>query len=110
MDSEAIVRELLVEGLDDWVPVDRLVGLAREESERSGTDFRSLAVRLLGDLVKDGLMDVGELGDTGFEPWTGDTDTVLARIVAALDQVDWRPAGGVCWLANTPEGDRTATR
>jgi hypothetical protein len=109
MDSKAIIRELLVEGLDDWVPVDRLIWLAREESEQSGGDFRSLAIELLTELMRDGLMDIGELGDTGFEPWSGDADAVLARLVTALDQVDWMPAGGVCWLANTPQGDRMAS-
>ncbi|MFF0067218.1 hypothetical protein ACFYRC_38135 [Streptomyces sp. NPDC005279] len=109
MDNEVIIRELLVEGLDDWVPVDRLIGLAREAAEPSSGDFRALAGEVLADVVRGGLMAVGEIGDTGFEPWAGDDDAVLHRVVVALDRVAWIPAGGVCWLANTPEGDRLAS-
>ncbi|MFG2577247.1 hypothetical protein [Streptomyces sp. NPDC048481] len=109
MDSKAIIRDLLVEGLDDWVPVDRLIWLAREESEQSGGDFRFLAIELLTELMRDGLMEIGELGDTGLEPWSGGAEAVLARLVTALDQVGWMPAGGVCWLASTSQGDRMAS-
>lgn len=108
MNRDVIVCELLVEGLDDWVPVDRLIGLAREAAERSRSDFRAVAIEVLTHLVRDGFMIVGELGGGGFEAWPGSADEVLERAVAALDGVHWAPAGGGFWLMNTPKGDRTA--
>ncbi|MBD9701185.1 hypothetical protein IHE56_03565 [Streptomyces sp. ID01-12c] len=106
MNEQRIPHELLEEGLDDWLPVDRLVGLAGEPSEQSGEAHRDLTERLLAQLVGGGLMRVGDLGETGFEAWPGDADAVVRRVMEALDAVAWAPAGGVCWLANTPVGDR----
>lgn len=104
--EERICREILGEGLDDWVPVDRLVGLSRELSERHGGSHRDVSEKVLAHLLRSGLVNVGDLGESGFEAWSGDAEGVVRRAMQALDEVGWEPAGGVCWLANTPAGDR----
>lgn len=109
MNEEEICREILEEGLDDWVPVDRMVGLARELSERCGVSHRDVTEKVLARLLHRGLVTVGDLGESGFEAWAGDADGVVRRVVQALDEVAWEPAGGVCWLANTSAGDREAS-
>ncbi|MFE9647270.1 hypothetical protein ACFYO0_24775 [Streptomyces sp. NPDC006365] len=108
MHEEEICREILEEGLDDWVPLDRLVGLARELSERRGVNHRDVSEKVLAHLLHSGLVTVGDLGESGFEAWTDDADGAVRRIMRALDDAGWEPAGG-CWLANTPVGDREAS-
>ncbi|MGW5608875.1 hypothetical protein ACWEWI_22750 [Streptomyces sp. NPDC003753] len=110
MNTEYIIGELLEEGLDDWVPVDRLVGLAQETVEHSGRDFREVATETLTQLVSGGLMQVGDLGDSGFEAWSGTPDDIVRRVVSTLEGFDWRPQGGACWLANTAHGNSRAPR
>lgn len=105
-----IIRELLEEGRDDWVPVDRLVGLAQETAERSGRDFRDVAGEALTHLVSGGLMEVGDIGDSGFEAWSGAPDAVVKRVVSTLEEFGWLPQGGACWLANTPAAGRAAAQ
>ncbi|MFK0017385.1 hypothetical protein [Streptomyces sp. NPDC091027] len=104
--DDSICQELLEEGLDDWVPVDLLVALASETSQESGESMRGITARVLSRLLHCGLMQVGELGETGFEAWPEENDSAVRRVVEALDAVMWHPALGVCWLANTPEADR----
>ncbi|MGV4983306.1 hypothetical protein ACVB8X_01945 [Streptomyces sp. NRAIS4] len=108
MSTEYIIRELLEEGLDDWVPVDRLVGLAQETVEQSDRDFRDVATEALTQLVSGGLMEVGDLGESGFEAWNGTPDAIVKRVVSTLEEFDWLPQGGACWLANTPHGNSQA--
>ncbi|MFF8861234.1 MULTISPECIES: hypothetical protein [unclassified Streptomyces] len=110
MGTEYVIGELLEEGLDDWVPVDRLIGLAQETVERSGRDFRDVARETLTQLLGRGLMEVGDLGESGFEAWTGTPDALVRRVVSTLEEFDWLPQGGACWLANTAYGDTRAPR
>lgn len=106
MNEEEIYREILEEGLDDWVPVDRLVGLSRELSERRGVSHRGVTENILAYLLHSGLIDVGDMGESGFEKWGDDAAGAVRRVMRSLEEVGWEPAGGVCWLANTPLGDR----
>ena len=103
-----ITREVLVEGIDDWIPVDTLIALARESQDPQHGDFKSLTVSILESLLKQGFIDVGEIGETGFEAWPGEVDEVIAKAVRVLETVEWTPLGGAFWLANTPLGDATA--
>ncbi|MGC4987498.1 hypothetical protein ACLQ18_44230 [Streptomyces sp. DT193] len=109
MNDHDIFRELIEEGLDDWVPVDTLLGLAEDMAEDRGAKFRGVAVDLLTLLLNSGLMDVGDLGESGFEPWPERGDELLAKAVAVLDGFDWFPQLGAYWLANTPKGDAVAS-
>lgn len=54
-------------------------------------------------------MTVGEIGDTGFEPWTtSPVEDTVERVVRDCQAANWSPRLGLCWLSNTPEGDRRA--
>src|SRR5436305_6985689 len=105
MSNESIIRDLLIEGVEDWVPIDTLIGLANESEKSEGGNFKEIVASILDYLLKDDLMVAGEIGNSGFEAWAGDADSIARRIIARLDEVDWRPFGGVCWLANTSKGD-----
>lgn len=109
MSYHGVVRELLEEGLDDWVPVDRLLGLAEDVAPEGAEEVRDVAVELLRWLLAGGLTAVGDLGESGFEAWPETGDELLAKAVRVLDGFGWSPQGGAYWLANTPKGDAAAS-
>ncbi|MFF7634365.1 hypothetical protein ACFZB9_14610 [Kitasatospora sp. NPDC008050] len=103
-DIDGIVREILREGLDDWVPVDTLLWYVRQESPAPEESFKATFVETIRYLLSEGLMLVGEIGESGFEPWPGTVSQIIERLVAACDAVSWTPFGSVCWLSNTSAG------
>ncbi|SNY29456.1 hypothetical protein [Paractinoplanes atraurantiacus] len=107
MNTDGIVDELLVEGLDDWVPVDTVIGAAREAAEAAGVEFQGLTVEVLERLIVGGLMVAGDIGD-GFERWDDEPQAMVRKVVAQVESFGWAPLGGACWLANTPAGDDRA--
>src|SRR4051812_23788909 len=98
---EAIVRGLLDEGLTDWIPIDRVIGAARELAPAAGVRFQAIATDLFSRLIEPGLMVPGSIGEAGFEPWSGSPDVLLRRAIAECESFDWQPQGAGCWLANT---------
>jgi hypothetical protein len=102
---ESILKEILTEGLDDWVPIDQVLWLARQEATETGVASEQVTVDVLRRLMAQGLAVVGQIGDQGFEGWTGSEDEIIARVVESLDAVDWNPQGGGFWLASTPVGN-----
>lgn len=103
---EKLAREILIEGLDDWVPIDSLIEGAREFAAPFGVDFRTLSIDALTYLFAEGLAEPGNLGHTGFES-IGTTPDALARVIADCERFDWLPKGASHWLSNTEKGDRS---
>lgn len=103
-DADLLTKEILVEGLDDWVPVDRLIGRARE-LRPSGEECKSLFRQALDLLLSQGFAVAGEVGDEGFVPWSGSVPQVMERVVSQCEELAWEPLGAGCWLANTRVGD-----
>ncbi|MGW7518322.1 hypothetical protein ACWGJ2_22320 [Streptomyces sp. NPDC054796] len=106
MKRKEVIRSLLTEGLDDWIPVDRLIDLARESSTGGSRDFKEEFAEILSCLLDDGLVIVGDLEEKGVSSWGSDNAEILARVVHDLDEANWSPQGGSCWIANTERGDR----
>ncbi|GLY50590.1 hypothetical protein [Lentzea sp. NBRC 102530] len=106
--SQEAVRELLLDGVDDWVSLDRIIWAARQVSESSSADFGDEFRDLLDTLVRGGLVVPGELGDSGFERWGGEPGELIARVIEQAQEFGWAPQGAGCWFANTELGDRTA--
>lgn len=105
---DSALHEVLSEGLEDWVPVDRVIGLAREIAACKEADFRNLAIQLIELLIGQGLMEAGQIGDTGFERWEGVPAEIVKRVVAVCESFHWEPFGEACWMANTDEGNARA--
>ncbi|MET9261286.1 hypothetical protein [Amycolatopsis sp. NPDC004079] len=102
-----VVAPTLDEGLDDWVPVDSLIWNAFQVVPRDSDRFAGFFASVLDYLLREGLMVVGEIGDTGFEPWPASSvEDTVERVVRDCQAVDWSAKLGLCWLSNTPEGDR----
>lgn len=105
---ESAIQEILTEGLDDWVPIDRVIGEARDSASDEGVTLRDAAVGLVRALVDSGLMIPGNITEDGFEPWKGNCGQLTSQVIRQCDELGWEPLGAGCWLANTPEGDRAA--
>jgi hypothetical protein len=106
MINDEDVAEILKEGIGDWVPIDRVVGQAREEAR----DFKTRTIQLIEYLLANNLMSVGDLGVDGFESWSGGVNEQIDRVTKGLDDFDWNPMGGFCWLANSAKGDEVGSR
>lgn len=107
---ESVIQEILAEGLDDWVPIDRVIGGARDSASSEGVTLRDAAVGLVRALVDSGLMTPGDITEDGFGPWKGTHEQLTNQVIRQCDELGWEPLGAGCWLANTPEGDRAARR
>lgn len=104
-------EDLLIGGLDDWAYAGWVVQSARLSGETDPTALRDLALGLIGEVLRDGLMVAGDLLDGEHVPWFGDPDRWLERIRQEwLDEwVDEVPLpGAIVWLSNTSAGDKLA--
>ncbi|GAA1376263.1 hypothetical protein [Streptomyces beijiangensis] len=106
MKINQIAKEILSEGLDDWVRLTAFIYHV-EEFTNSATERRAAFVETLIFLLEEELMVVGDLGDQVI-PWPGDADAVVARAVRECERLDWDPRLDGCWFANTDAGDRWA--
>ena len=106
---ESIIDTLLREGLDDWLPVDTLLWHVREAFPAPPDRFKNLVPAVLHRLLADRLMVVGDLGESGFEPWEDTPEKTVERVIAGLEALGWEPLGGFCWLADTPQGAQRAS-
>lgn len=103
-----IGRAVLREGLDDWIPVDTLLWYVRQEHPSTEESFKATFIETARYLLGEDLMLVGEIGESGFEPWPGSVDQIIERIMTACEAVNWMPFGSVCWLSNTNAGSSLA--
>ncbi|WP_369203471.1 hypothetical protein [Streptomyces sp. PU-14G] len=101
-----LVKEMLIEGEDDWVMVDFLIGVAEEFTNSHGGDFKDVSLDLLRELLREELMEIGDLGETGFEAWPHNVNESVARFKEGCDSYDWEPMGALWWLANTEKGEQ----
>ncbi|WP_409491102.1 hypothetical protein [Amycolatopsis sp. cmx-11-12] len=105
---ELAVTPTIEEGLDDWVPVDSLIWNTFQIVPRDSDRFAGFFTSVLDYLLREDLMVVGDIGDTGFEPWTSSIEDTVERVVRDCQAVDWSAGLGLCWLSNTPKGDQQA--
>ncbi|WP_329485033.1 hypothetical protein OG618_00295 [Kitasatospora sp. NBC_01246] len=107
MIDKHIFADVLIEGLDDWVPIDQLIWAAREGAE--GRAWKEFFVELLKFLLESDLIQIGELAEDGFLPWKGGVDEVAQVVVDDLESLSWEPKlGSRAWIANTESGNEIA--
>jgi hypothetical protein len=109
--QDRCVAAVLGRGLDDWVDGSEVAWVVQSVGGATGTAaIRQLALAVIGRIVKDGLMEPGDVTEDGFRAWSVDADVALARIAEAwTPDMSPRP-GDVCWLSNTAAGDERARR
>lgn len=108
MGREEIIRGLLAEGVDDWVPLLSLICAAEQAAALNAENVAGIAIGVVKALLDRKLMTIGGLGADGHQPWPGDDSAVMARFTAEMTEVDWKPDTVSHWLANTERGDQLA--
>ncbi|MBW8740216.1 MAG: hypothetical protein JF621_24975 [Streptomyces turgidiscabies] len=107
MIDRCIFADVLIEGLDDWVPIDQLIWAAREAAK--GRDWKEFFVELLHFLLEDDLIQIGELAAEGFSPWREEVREVVQLVINDLERLSWEPKlGSRAWIANTEAGNQVA--
>lgn len=96
--------EILTDAEDDWVPVDDLLAIASEYAESAGGDAKKASVDFLRALLSAGLMEIGDLEESGFESWETSLDEALDTFVDGCSRYNWEPQGALWWMAITPGG------
>lgn len=91
-----VVDELLARTEVDWVSLHDVVWYSTE-GDRSAT-AKQRTVEVLRYLFASDLMVPGDLGETGFEDWTGSLDAWEEHAIADLERLDWNPMGDGFWL------------
>lgn len=98
----AALADLLDCGRVDWVSLQELVWYSTHgEITPAG---KEVALSVLRRLFVEGLMVPGDLGETGFEDWSGSADTWFDRACAQLESFEWAPMGDGLWLRLTDRG------
>lgn len=105
-------RELLLEGLTDYVGVWEVSWILRRLMPSRTTDeIRDTAMEVLDPLIREGLIEVGTLREHGgFLAWTCTAEQALVRIDEEWRSLGQDPnIGQICWFSNTASGDRIAS-
>ncbi|MFJ4910752.1 hypothetical protein ACIQCR_35065 [Streptomyces sp. NPDC093249] len=98
-----VFKDVLIEGLDDWVPIDHLIWAARKEM--NDAPWQEFFTELLGFLLENGLIQIGELAEEGFSPWKGEVGEIVQLVVDDLEKLSWKPMlGSRAWMADTAAG------
>ncbi|KOX16378.1 hypothetical protein ADK67_40250 [Saccharothrix sp. NRRL B-16348] len=107
MIEKRIFADVLIEGLEDWVPIDQLIWAAREES--NGRPWKESFTELVHFLLEHDLIQIGELAAEGFSPWKGTAGEVVQLVLDDLERLSWEPKlGSRAWIANTEAGNEVA--
>ncbi|MFI2611083.1 hypothetical protein [Kitasatospora sp. NPDC018619] len=107
MIDSRVFADVLIEGMDDWVPIDQLIWAAREGAK--GAPLKEFFADLLHFLFENDLIAIGELAAEGFLPWEGEAGEVVQLVLDELDRLSWEPElGSRAWISNTGAGNEVA--
>jgi hypothetical protein len=105
----ALAHAVLVSGLDDWVPLLAIDGLARQLG--MSTDGQIRRERIVGavvELVDAGLVEIGTVTGEGFTIWDGQPHEWIARLGRDVGARTCSKEEFAWWTDNTPLGDKVA--
>ena len=111
MDNRTPKENLLIEGLYDWVYASWVYGITSLTEVTMPDERRALSLRLISELLTEGLMVPGDIDDGEHRPWLCSTAEAIERIRHEW-LTEWPAAdpdlGAIVWLANTEKGDEIA--
>ena len=134
---ESVKSAILASGLDDWVHIAEVVSAARQAGSvarsseghpdnsmtivdgfgqlrnewlaQSERDALPLGIAAVKELLRDGLIRIGETSNGGFVPWGGSLEEIESRIDHAVRGAQYPLLPGhLFWIENTPSGDEIA--
>jgi hypothetical protein len=100
--------QVLVAGVDDWVPLAAVYGLSRRLNGIEKPDVIQESMASIRELVALNLVSIGEVSDGGFFACDDSSETVMEIIANAVRTTDLSEWGFLYWLCNTPDGDQLA--
>lgn len=104
--EERAVGDLLNRGLVDWVSLHDVVWYGTHGHIDAAS--QAMVVSVLRRLFTDDLMVPGDLGEAGFEDWSGGREDWLDRAHTQLEDLGWAPMGDGLWLRLTNRGQERA--
>jgi hypothetical protein len=102
---EPIVVEIIIEGLDDWVPLHVIDYLVLESYTEVVAEMVSLEV--IRGLVATGLIEIGEIVN-GFRAWELPLPESLNRVLEVYRKGAWENWAFACWIRLTDKGKEVA--
>lgn len=105
--TRTLDEDLLARAAEDWVHPSELLDVVRRSGLSDLSTLRDLAVGLLARLLVEGLVVVGDVGDSHV-PWDGTPGEVLQRVVHEWsERVDPAVAPGeLFWVDTTAAGQQ----
>ena len=112
MNIDPLVEDVLLSGSGDWVGIWELPYLARSALGVVGADAARVAVmEAIRALVSQGLMQIGDVDESGFVPWETDLEDALRKIELEWSLLNREPSlGEIGWLNITAKGEDLARR
>jgi len=105
---ESISNGFLAECREDYVGLWKLLWrIGKETGEKDSNSTRLIALALLKELLKEGLVEAGMPDANGeFEKWRGSSEEIIRRIEAEWDRLGKEPViGDVVWFTTTKMSD-----
>lgn len=112
MDIDTARQRVLVDGLYDWIGFHRVHWRVTDANPQATlSDIQDAALRIVRELVEDGLFEIGDLtgeGDT-FVKWPWSLEESMVRVRAQyVDGYSGDTWDFCCWLNLTDKGDTAA--
>ena len=109
MTIQACIDDLLMRGCDDWVNAAEVTSVAKFTGHAQSEDeIRFLSLKLIHDVVHQGLMEIGDLPDQSrrLNLWPMTPEECLDRVEREWKALGRNPSlGEICWLQNTDKGN-----
>ena len=109
---ETMKRELLLEGVEDYVGLWEFPPLVRRHLQaQDPEEVRKVALRLLGELIREGMFVHGQLAEKGgFAPWSVPPETSFRLTEELWNGLGRDPNMGddIPWFNLTAEGEEAA--
>ena len=103
------INDLVMRGCDDWVDASEVTSVAKFTGHaRTEDEIRSLSLELIRKVVRQGLMEIGDLPDKSrrLALWPMTPQECLDRVEREWKALGRNPSlGEICWLQNTDKGN-----
>ena len=100
-------EDLLVSGLDGWADASWVSMSARVSGETDPTMLRDLTLRLITEVLRDGLMVAGDHGGWARAVAQAELERISHEWIVEQGEASPTP-GPIVWLSNTAAGDELA--
>jgi hypothetical protein len=109
MTIKECVEDVVMRGCDDWLDACGVASVAMSIGHaHSAEEIRDLSLKIIREVVQQGLMEVGDLPEEGrrLKLWPMTPQECLDRVEREWEALGRNPSlSEICWLENTDKGD-----